>query len=99
AGVDRLAGHADVQGDQVAARIKAGGEPALRDRPEEIVRLVLLATPDQLDWDSGELLRDRHRLVDVILRAAAPAETAAEVHLVDLAFGEWHAGSFRQGGE
>jgi hypothetical protein len=63
------------------------------------VRLVFLATPDQLDRDPRELLRDRHRLVDVILRAAAPAETAAEVHLVDLALGERHARGFRQGGE
>src|SRR5262249_33406695 len=85
AGVDRLAGHADVERDQVAGGVTAGGEPALRDRPEEIVRLVLLAAPDQLDRDSGKLLRDRHRLVHVILRAAAPAETAAKVHLVDLA--------------
>src|SRR5215472_2478453 len=98
-GVDRLAGHAHVQADQVAARIKPGGEPALRDRPVEIVRLVLLAAPDQLDRDSRELLRDRHRLVDVILRTAAPAETAAEVHLVDLTLGERHAGGFRQRGK
>src|SRR5207253_10195884 len=36
------------------------------------------------------------RLAHVILRAAAPAEAAAEVMTVALAFGERHAGGFRQ---
>ena len=84
-GVDRLAGHAHVQADEVALRVEAGRQLALRDRPVEVVRLILLAAPDQLDRRAGELLGDRDRLAHVVLRAAAPAEAAAEVDAVHLA--------------
>src|SRR5207247_10801807 len=83
--IDRLPGHADVQSDELAALIDAGRQLALRDRPVEVVRLVLLAGPDQLHRDTWELLGDGDRLARVILRAAAPAEAAAEVELVALA--------------
>ena len=62
-------------------------ELALRDRPVEVVRLVLLAAPDQLDRDAGEFLGDGGGLPGVVLRAAAPAEAAAEVVPVHLALG------------
>ena len=84
-GVDRLARHANVQSDQVAVGVEASGQPALRDRAVEVVRLILLAAPDQLDRNAGKLLGDDDRLAHVVLRAAAPAEAAAEVIAVDLA--------------
>ena len=40
----------------------------------EIVRLVFLAAPDQLHRRVGECLGDLDRLVDIVLRAATPAE-------------------------
>ncbi len=95
-GVDRLPRHADVQARELAVGIEAGRQLALRDRPVEVVRLVLLAAPDQLDRNAGEFLGDRHRLMHVVLRAAAPAEAAAEVVAVDLAFRERNAGGLRQ---
>src|SRR6266540_3617997 len=94
-GVDGLAADAHVQPHEVAVRIETGGATALRDRPEEVVRLVLLPAPNQLDRHARKLLGDRHRLVHVILRAAAPTEAAAEVGPVDLAFGERYAGGLR----
>ena len=54
-----------MQAGELAVGIEAGGEPALRDRAVEVVRLVLLAAPDQLDRDVREFLGDRHGLVDV----------------------------------
>ena len=68
----------------------------MRDRAVEIVRLVFLAAPDQLDRRAGEFLGDGDRLVHVVLRAAAPAEAAAEIVPVHLAFRERNAGGFRQ---
>ena len=61
------------------------------------MRLVFLAAPDQLDRRVGECLGDLDRLVDIILRAAAPAEAAAEVVSMDFAFVERDAGGFGQG--
>ena len=98
-GVDRLPGHANVQAGELAVGIEAGRELALRDRAVEVVRLVLLAAPDQLDRDVREFLGDGHGLMDEVLRAAAPAEAAAEVEPVDIAFGERNAGGFRQCGK
>ena len=69
----------------VALVVEAGGQLALRDRPVEVVRHVLFAAPDHLDRHAGELLGDGDGLAHVVLRAAAPAEAAAEVVPVDLA--------------
>ena len=44
-------------------------------------QIILTGTP-------GTCLAIEHRLAHVVLGAAAPAEAAAEVHLVDLALGE-----------
>src|SRR5829696_7115613 len=71
-------------------RLPAASSPAVR-RHCEIGRKkscasILLAAPDQLHRRVGKALGDRDRLVDVVLRAAAAAECAAEVVLVDLAF-------------
>src|SRR5215217_6720073 len=98
-GIDRLARDADVQADEIARRVEPGGEAALRDRPEEVLREILLAAPDQLHRRVRETLGDRDRLVDVVLRAAAPAKAAAEIVLVDLAFAERQARRRRKRGE
>ncbi len=63
--VDRLTRHAHVQPDQISVGVEAGGALAHRDRPVEVVRLIFLATPDQLDRRPRELLwrsrpPDRH---------------------------------------
>src|SRR5690349_24246954 len=47
---------ADVHADQLAALVQAGAHLALRDRPVEVVRLVLLAAPDELHRRAGKLL-------------------------------------------
>src|ERR1035437_7942837 len=96
-GVDRLARDAHVQAHEFAVGVEAGGQLALRDRPVEVARLVLLAAPDQLDRDVGEFLGDLYRLMDIVLRAAAPAEAAAEVVPIDFTFRERNAGGLRQG--
>ena len=96
AGIDRLPGHADVQARELAVGIEARRQLALRDRAVKIVRLVLLAAPDQLDWNTGEFLGDRHRLMHVVLRAAAPAKAATEVVAVDFAVRQRNAGGLRE---
>jgi hypothetical protein len=95
-GVDRLPGDAHVQADQLARGVDARDQPALRDRPVEVVRLVLLAAPDQLHRHAGKLLGDRDGLARVVLAAAAAAEAAAEVVPVHLALGERQSGHLRQ---
>ena len=95
-GIDRLAGRLHVQADQLALLVEARRHLAHRDRAIEIVRLILLAAPDQLDRRAGKFLRDGDRLMHVILRAAAPAEAAAEIVAVHFAFRERDAGRFRQ---
>ncbi len=77
-----------MQADEVAVVVEAGRELALRDRPVEVVRHVLLAAPDHLDRNVGEVLGDGDGLMDVVLRAAAPAEAAADVGPIDLALVE-----------
>ena len=84
---------------EIVAGIEARRQPALRDRPVEVVHHVLFARPDQLDRHARHLLGDRHRLAHVVLGAAAPAEAAAGVHLVDLALPERQPGRLGGGGE
>src|SRR5262249_48092982 len=93
--VDRLAGNADVQPSEIALRIKAGGKPALRDGAIEIVRLVLLSAPYQLNGSVRKRLVNRGCLTDIILCAAAPAKAAAQVQPVDFAFCERQSRCFR----
>src|SRR5262245_10221593 len=88
-----------MQPRQVARRIEARRHLALGDRAEEVVRLILLAAPDQLDRDARELLGDLGGLAGIVLGAAAPAEAAAEVEAISLALGEWNAGHLRERGE
>src|SRR5258708_26682938 len=57
------------------------------------VRHVLLARPNQLHRRAGNLLGDRHGLLHEIV-GRAPAEAAAERHLVNVAFGNRQAGGF-----
>ena len=83
--VDGLARDADVQAGQLVVRVKPGAQFALRDWAVEVMRHVLLAAPDHLDWRAGKLLGNRHRLARVVLIAAAPAKAAAEVMFVNLA--------------
>ena len=90
--IDRLAGRLHMQADQFAFLVEAGRHLADRDRAVEIVRLIFLAAPDQLDWRAGEFLRDGHGLTQVVLPARAAAETAAEVVAMDVALRERCAG-------
>ena len=85
-----------MQADEIALLVEAGRELAHRDRPEEVVGLILLARPDRLDRNAGELLGHGHRLVDVVLGAAAPAEAAAEIMAIDFALRERQARRGRQ---
>ena len=80
-----------MQAREIARGVEPGRQFALRDRPVEIVRLVLLAAPDHLDRRVRECLGDLDRLVDIVLRAAAPAEAAAEIVPVHFAFIERNA--------
>src|SRR5262249_28815159 len=97
--VDRLPGYADVQADELAALVEPGAHLALRDRPVIIMRLIFLAAPYELHRYARELLRDGDRLPRVVLRAAAPAESAAEVELVHLAVRERHTRLLARRGE
>ena len=85
-----------MQADQVVLLVEPGRELAHRDRPEEVVGLVLLARPDRLHRNAREFLGHRHRLADVVLGAAAPAEAAAEIVAIDLALRERQARFRRQ---
>ena len=86
-----------MQARQVACGVEPGRQLALRDRPVEVVGLILFATPDQLDRHVGELFGNLDGLVDIILRTAAPPETATEVVPVNFTFIERNAGGFGQG--
>ena len=97
--VDRLPRDAQVQGDEIVGGVQPSRQPALRDRPVEVVHHVFFPRPDHLDRHAGDLLGDQHRLAHVVLRAAAPAEAAAGIGLVDLALGERQAGRLGRGGE
>ena len=87
---DRLAGDAHVQPGHVAVGVDAGGHAALRDRVILAMRHVLFAGPDQLDRNARHLLGDLHHLRHIV-GAAAPAEAAAEIDLVEVALLDWHA--------
>ena len=88
-----------MQRGDVALRVEAGRQLALRDRVVAAVQHVLFARPDQLDRRAGHLLRDRHRLAHPVVHCAAPAEAAAQQQLVDLALRERQAGGFGGRGE
>ena len=85
AGQDRLPRQPHVQAGEVVVLVEGADQLALHDRVIPALRHVLLARPQQLDRRAGHLLGDLHRLMDVVLGRAAPAEAAAEVELVDLA--------------
>ncbi len=65
------------QRDRHAVGIEAGDEPRHAERPVKVVPHVLFARPHELDR-LAELLGDEHRLADIFLDGAAPAEAAAE---------------------
>ena len=87
---NRLPRQPHPEADQIAGRIQAAAQFALRDRMIMVVRHVLLARPDQLNRRSRHLHRDQYRLFDVIVEAPA-AEAAAEEQLVHVAFGDRQA--------
>ena len=78
----------------VALLVQPRRQLALGDGMIGAVRHVLFARPDQLDRRAGELLGDHHRLADIIVEGAAPAEAAAEMQLVDVALLLRQAGGF-----
>ena len=75
-----------MQSDQVAVGVEAGRALEHGDRPEEIMRHVFFPAPDQLDGDTGKFLGNGNGLMHVILCTAAPAEAAAKVASIHLAF-------------
>ncbi len=85
-----------MQADEIALGVETGGHLALRDRPVEVMRLVFLAAPDQLDRDAREFLGNGRGLTRVVLCATTPAEAAAQIDAVDVAFADRQAGHFRQ---
>ena len=92
---DRLAGNPHVQCSQVPLRVEPAGQLALRDRMVAAMRHVLFARPYQLDRRAGHLLGDQHRLLDKVMRRGPAAEPAAEMHPVDVAFGDRQSGRRR----
>ena len=86
-----LAGQAHMPGDRHAGGVEAGPHPGHRHRPVEVVAHVLFAGPQHLDW-LADLLGDRNRDRDEILRQAAAAESAAEHCLVNDHVARRHAG-------
>ena len=68
---------AHVQADEVSLVIQAARDLAHSDRLEPALPHILLAAPDQLHRRSRDLLGYAHRLRDVVLEGAAPAETTA----------------------
>ena len=89
-------GYPHVQRRSGCRRHRRRRQLALRDRMIDAVLHVLLARPDQLDRRARHLPW-RSRPPDAHNpRAAAPAEAAAEIVLVDFAFIERHAGGFGQ---
>src|SRR6266436_377164 len=87
-----------MQRSEVVVRIERADQLRLRDGMIPAVRHVLLARPNQLHRCAGNLLSDRHSLLHEIV-GRAPAEAAAERHLVNVAFGNRQAGSFSGGGQ
>ena len=85
-----------MQAGQVVVGVEAADQLALHDRVVAALQHVLLARPEQLDRRAGHLLGDVHRLRDVVLERAAPAEAAAEVDLVDVALVRRQAGGREQ---
>ena len=78
--------------------VEAGGHPGARHRAVEAVARVLLARPDELHR-LADLFRDQDRLPHEILEDAAPAEAAAQHHLVDHDLVGRHAGCVRRDGK
>jgi hypothetical protein len=77
---------------------RPGGHPGARHRAVEAVARVLLAGPDELHR-LADLFRDQDRLPHEILEDAAPAEAAAQHHLVDHDLVGRHAGCVRSDGK
>ena len=73
---------------------EAGDKARHAAGPIEIVRDVLFARPEELDG-LLELLGDDDSLADIFLDRGAPAEAAAEHHLMHRDFVVWHAGRDR----
>ncbi len=87
---DGLAGGPYLPGDRHAVGVEAGGHPGGCHRAVEVVAHVLLARPNELHR-LADLLRDQHRLPHEVLKDPAPAEAAAEHHLVNHDFARGYA--------
>ena len=88
-----------MQPGQIAIGIQPGRTACVLNRTKEIMTQVFLARPQHLDRCSRwQLLGDQRGLAHKILIAAAPAETAAEVHFVHFALIERYARRLRQCG-
>ena len=85
-------------GDEIVVGVEARRHLALRDRVIAAVRHVLFARPDQLDRRARHLPWRSAPPADVV-GLAAPAEAAAEQHLVDVALVGRQARGFQHRGE
>ena len=75
-----------MQSGQVPVRIESSDHLGLSDGVIMPVQHILFTGPDQLHGRARHLLGDQDRLTDVIVACGAPAEAAAEVVAVDIAF-------------
>src|SRR5262249_59804477 len=79
---DGLAGGPYLPGDRHAIGVETGGHPGGCHWAVEVVTHVLLARPNELDR-LADLFRDQDRLPHEVLKDPAPAEAAAQHHLVN----------------
>ena len=80
-----------MEAGDIALRVHARRELALRDRVVAAVRHVLFARPDELHRRAGHFLGDDHGLAHPVVDGAAATEAAAEQQLVHLALRERQA--------
>ena len=96
--VDGLAGHPQLQAQQIALRVQTGFELAQPDGAEVVLRHVFFTGPHHLDGNALHLPAQQSGLANKVLRASAPAETAAQGVVVDFAFIQRQTAGGRQGG-
>ena len=97
--LDRLAGNAHLQANEIAVLVEAADKLALGDGMIGPMALVLFARPDHLDWHARHFLGDQRRLTGKVLARGAPTKAAAQIHAIDVAFVERQADGLGHGGQ